>query len=808
MLIKIFAPITIIVIELIINKISFINKYNNEFTLDGNCNKVKVKRKYLLKNENQLYYELNIIELLPGDIILLKNNDYVPCDCIILNGECIVNESDLTGSLNIYKKIALKNNSEYFNYKYSNINILYHGMKIIKTFSKSNNGYVTVLCINIGANTFKANQYSNTLYFLERKKEYNKVYNLFGERKKIILYIILNILISFIITILHYFLFQSQWNYTQSGFFKKYIPTIAVAIICKSLMAVFFIIQNILILFDLFRLNKKNIICFDKSRLIKSGKINKIIFNKTETLSENIINIHSCHPVFYNIKKPNKLIFKNYSINQIKDLNKLLFDYYQNYLNDNLKNNNSEFTKILFLECLLCCNSIEKYDTDFFGNNLELGIFKDMKWDIEQNEEINANNNFKIKFVNNIDNPILSSQNYCYIISKISDIFPKHFYLLTGHLDIDNLKESKQMNCFRKGSIITISSSFKNDSNIIQTDISNFSIISYRLRIYKKFIFNGNYNSASIVYNLLTKELRFMIKGYPENIINKCDKNTLPKNFEKIISLHRKNGLIILVCATKKLEMELYNDKDELDNYMENLTFLGILTLENKIKNNIKNSIKILKKYNDDFLIISGDSVYNCLSTGFLSGIIEDKNIFILDKEENNKITIRKICSHKNIQEKDNQFKVSRINKNYNYKRTSSLLLKNLDHNENINTERNNKEDIDINLFESNNNPEIETNMNKIMKRANLQIKKRIKYKDFLYNANSENERIINKNNSISKRTEDKLNNKIANQDGNSNLEDNLFREEINSNYLNFMENIIIKIYLRNIMMSKMVYFV
>ena len=132
------------------------------------------------------------------------------------------------------------------------------------------------------------------------------------------------------------------------------------AIICKSLMAVFFIIQNILILFDLFRLNKKNIICFDKSRLIKSGKINKIIFNKTETLSENIINIHSCHPVSYNIKKPNKLIFKNYSINQIKDLNKLLFDYYQNYLN-NLKNDDSEFPKILFLECILCCNSIMGY---------------------------------------------------------------------------------------------------------------------------------------------------------------------------------------------------------------------------------------------------------------------------------------------------------------------------------------------------------------------------------------------------------------------------------------------------------------
>jgi hypothetical protein len=77
-----------------------------------------------------------------------------------------VSESDLTGSMNIYKKIALKNNSEYFNYKYANINILYHGMKIIKSFSKTDNGFISALCINIGPNTFKANLYSNTIYLI------------------------------------------------------------------------------------------------------------------------------------------------------------------------------------------------------------------------------------------------------------------------------------------------------------------------------------------------------------------------------------------------------------------------------------------------------------------------------------------------------------------------------------------------------------------------------------------------------------------------------------------------------------------
>ena len=85
-------------------------------------------------------------------------------------------------------------------------------------------------------------------------------------------------------------------------------------------------------------------------------------------------------------------------------------------------------------------------------------------------------------------------------------------------------------------------------------DLLNSNNNSYKLRVYKKFIVKGNLNSAAIVYNFLTKELRFMIKCIPEKIINKCNKNSIPKNYEKIFSLYRKNGFIILVCATKKLE--------------------------------------------------------------------------------------------------------------------------------------------------------------------------------------------------------------------------------------------------------------
>ena len=265
-----------------------------------------------------------------------------------------------------------------------------------------------------------------------------------------------------------------------------------------------------------------------------------------------------------------------------------------------------------------------------------------------------------------------------------------------------------------------------------------------------------------------------MVKGTPEEIINKCHEYTLPPDLEKIISIYRKRGLILLVYATKKLNLEEYDDNDELENYMEDLTFVGFITLENKIKDYVKPSIKELKKFNDNFLIVSGDNAYNCLSTGFQSGIIENKNIFILDKEENNKITIRKIYSskvfHENINKKED--KTSKISGNINFSRriTKNNQIKSAENNEIINKNKSNlrknplKEQNNFNepiknddlfLPELENIPDITKNNDK--GRKNLkEIVGRNKNRE-LINTNSEQERIINKEKTISTNTEEKM---------------------------------------------------
>ncbi len=34
---------------------------------------------------------------MPGDILVIENNDKIVCDCILIKGSCLVNESSLTG---------------------------------------------------------------------------------------------------------------------------------------------------------------------------------------------------------------------------------------------------------------------------------------------------------------------------------------------------------------------------------------------------------------------------------------------------------------------------------------------------------------------------------------------------------------------------------------------------------------------------------------------------------------------------------------------------------------------------------------
>ena len=661
--------------------------YPKEYTLDGEENKLKVKRRHKITNNTEFYYEIKNCDLLPGDILYLKTNDFVPCDCLILEGECIISESGLTGRLNSIKKTSLENNNEQFNYKLNHNKILYHGVKIIKTYSKLNEGYISALCINIGPNTFKANQLSNILYLLERKKSYKEMYSfLGGHRKNLIIISAIIFTFSLALGVFYYFVLYYDPIKMKDPNIKRLLYTSIIRIFTKSIMPVFLLTNSIIIILGLYHLTKENIYGFEKSKLLHSYSIDTIFFCKTGTLCENNFEINSYHPVYMNPHKSNSISYKTYKINQCKEMNSQLLKYYKDYLfktqnnilnqNFNLRHglkvdlnqlNTDKINKeayectTLFLECLLSCNNLEKYNIEIFGNNIETSIFKNMGWDIKAN---NINNDENI---GNDYSFIEEGNNKSYIRY---DIYPNNYYKITESTNAEAIPTYKPIitRFNSKFYLEQMKKSFKAGNleeskkfNYIKNDIAQCHINSYKLRIYKKFQNENTSQQSAIVYNFITKELRFMTRGAPEDILDKCDLTTLPDNFDKIISLFRKNGLIIIICASKIINIDAYNDSNNIEEYMNELTFCGFMTLKNKLKKEVVNSIKDLKQYNCNLNILTGDNIYNSLSVGFESRILENKNVFSFDKDDKkNGIIITKIYGVKKLnEEEDNKSNVN-----------------------------------------------------------------------------------------------------------------------------------------------------
>ena len=680
--ISFFTKIIIITILLIIEYITikfFINSlYKCDYALVGEKNKIRVKRDYKLKDKSEIFCKIDYSDLLPGDIIFLKSNDIAPCDCLILEGECIADSNNLIGNLNIERKVSLENKNIPFNYKLNKPNILYHGMKIIKTYSNSKQEYISVLCINTGPNTYKANLYSNTRYLFERKKEYENFYKFFSEERKKFCFTFISIfIISLIISIIFMILVlknpKELLKLKDKNLENLYL-IIPLRIFCKSSMPIIYLIKCIVLLLGVWNLKKENVYTLEKSKLLCSNNINTIFMNKTGTLCDDKLEIIGYHPISVNNHNLNNLGFKSYNTNLNKELNLQIVKYYKDYLNriNELPNNNlrkdSKFNyntlnvekstqkcyeySTLFLESLLCCNNLKKYGMKIFGNPIDSEIFKTMKWDIKT--DINLNSNSDIDYHYHKNDSCSNLTKISYYEKEINDIFPTNYYKITEA--IKNQNQNKPKNSINSLNISISEIEENNDekrnsllsNNMIENDILRSNINSYKLRIYKRFIKDNAANSSSISYNFITKELRFNTKGIPEDILDKCNSSTIPDNFDKILSFYRRKGFIVIICASKTINLKQYSENDSEDKYLNNLNFYGFITLKNRLKDKVVYSIKELKDYNLNIIISTGDNIYNTLSVGFESDILENKDIYSFEKDEiKNRIIIKKVYNTK-----------------------------------------------------------------------------------------------------------------------------------------------------------------
>ena len=689
-----FLSIITILIKIAYRYMKFVKKLGSDYSLDG-INEYKVKRKYMKEKKINGYNLIKNIDLVPGDILSLNEGDIIPCDCILLEGECILNESKIIGKIDSSIRYGLEGNNNYFNYEKNKNNIAFHGSEILKIYSKDAYKSITALVINTGINTYKSNLLSNLLYKKIIHKKSKSLYRRILSKYYLLFMVLVYIASSTGIII----------KYIVSG--KKY-PIYNHIVLNLGLisMPIYYIIICFIKHLGISLLNNENnqsIQCIDESKLIESGKINRVIFDKTGTITENNIEISAFFPLYFDYSSF-KFYFKLFDKKNIKKINDEHLIFYRNYLlNKNLNgefqnnqlniqedknnlidtindkniinvNNNYELSA-LFLQCLICCTNLAKINNEICGNLIEKEIIDLMKWDINTvelpsgNNEDSSSNISIVKDTENIIDKIhkigsifldeSNSTNINYNSTNIiNEVFPKNYYKITEGM---NINKYNNININKN-----IKNIFNETNQINQNKINKFN--SFKIIIINRFFNNSYMNISCIVYNFIEDNYRFMTKGPPEKILKYCINNSLP-DIEKILSKSLKEGYKIIACATKIIQYN-QNDKNQKEEYyLKDLTFCGFIVFKNNLKEEAKQIIKNIKKMECDAAISTGDSLFNSLGTGLNCQLFNDKNIFSFDLNMNgkkSKILVSNICEIQRHKEKDSSIDIKSLQENIN----------------------------------------------------------------------------------------------------------------------------------------------
>ena len=378
--------IIVLIIRIIFYFIRFKQLYSDDNSLDGtkNLRKYKVIRKNMEQTSSKYSY-IHIKEILPGDVLLLKEGDFFPCDGVILEGECILAVNHLLGNTDLILKSSLENNNNYFNYINNKKNIVFHGMKIMKVYTKNNSKEITVLAINTGPNTFKANLFSNLILKKDKPNFKSLIKSMISYFYSLFCLILFIISVSILIIIR-----LTEKNHKS---LKNYILNILGLV----LMPINSLLENLIKLISIIHLNNSNIHCTNDSMIPESGKIDTVIFSKSGNKTEYKI-IAFCPLYFEPVTQ--KISIKGYGKSEEENINKILDSHMKYYrkiavnvdnegdndtksLNDDSKN---EEINALFLQCLVCCTSLEKVNNEICGEIMDKEILEKMDWDINSIE--------------------------------------------------------------------------------------------------------------------------------------------------------------------------------------------------------------------------------------------------------------------------------------------------------------------------------------------------------------------------------------------------------------------------------------
>ncbi|XP_074153935.1 putative cation-transporting ATPase 13A5 isoform X2 [Sminthopsis crassicaudata] len=471
--------------------------------------------------------ELESRLLVPGDILVLPGKFSLPCDAVLIDGSCIVNEGMLTGESIPVTKTPLPQVESTLPWKSHSLedyrrHVLFCGTEVIQT-KPAGPGPVRAVVLQTGFNTAKGDLVRSILY----PRPLN--FKLYNDAFKFIVFLAFLGVLAF---------FYAFGVYMYHGTSARDTVTMSLLLLTVSVPPVLPAALTTGIFYAQKRLKRKKIFCISPQRINMCGQINLVCFDKTGTLTEDGLDLWGAVPVM------GSCFQKVHSFTS-----------------------GSALPWGPLCGAMASCHSLIVLDGTIQGDPLDVKMFEGTSWVIEDSS------------VDPSDSGIPAS------------------------------------------SII-----IKPGPGASQTPAKAIAILH-------QFPFSSGLQRMSVITQEIGKDhFDAYMKGAPEMVASFCRPETVPPNFKKELKLYTMQGFRVIALAHKPLksgghlEMGTY-PREEVES---ELTFLGLLIMENRLKKETKPVLRELSSARIRTVMITGDNLQTAITVAKNSEMIPQGNKVIL----------------------------------------------------------------------------------------------------------------------------------------------------------------------------------
>ncbi|KNG82285.1 putative P-type ATPase [Aspergillus nomiae NRRL 13137] len=490
-------------------------------------------------------------DLVPGDVFEFSDPSLsqVPCDCILLSGDCIVNESMLTGESVPVSKTPLTDDA----LKYLNLNapsvhpniakhFLFGGTKVIRARRPHNVDDDDAIALAIVVRT----GFLTTKGALVRSMLFPKPsgFKFYRDSFRYISVMAMVAILGFVASLFNFIRLGLSWHLI----IVRALDLITI-VVPPALPATLTIGTN----FALSRLKNQNIFCISPQKVNVGGKLDVICFDKTGTLTEDGLDVLGVR-----------------TVNREMRLSDLLSDVTLGSPSASTFDASYDRKKRDVLAYIMAtCHSLRIVDGELLGDPLDVKMFQFTGWSYQEGGS------------HGTEQPD----------SKFETIMPP---IAKPPAPSENLRQSNFTAPLELGIL------------------RNFEFVS-ELRRASVIVRQFGDNGASI-----------FVKGAPESVRAICLPDSLPQDFEDILSQYTHKGYRVIACAARyeqklswmKVQKMTRGDAES------DLEFVGFIIFENKLKQATTETITELNQAGIRNVMCTGDNILTAVSVARECGMV------------------------------------------------------------------------------------------------------------------------------------------------------------------------------------------